>query len=56
MYISVGKCSMYVSAHKSRRRVLSPLELELEVAVSHLACVLGSTLESSERAAFLLAD
>lgn len=40
--------SLGVNAHRSWKRVLGLLELELEVSVSHLASVLGPVLGSSE--------
>lgn len=47
MYI----CHMYVDAHRSQSRVTNLLELELQVVVTLLTCVLENQLQSPKRAA-----
>lgn len=44
----VYKCHVFIDALKGQKRVWDPMELNLQVLVSHLACILGMELRSCE--------
>jgi hypothetical protein len=47
-------CQICVGAHRSQKRLFYARDLELRMAVSHLAQVLGTEFESSVKAASIL--
>lgn len=47
---------VHVGAHRSEKKVLGPLELELQVALSYVLWVLRTELGSSARASHLKAE
>lgn len=49
VFVSVGVCAYECSFHRGQKRMLGPLELELQVFVRHPMWVLGTKLCKSNR-------